>query len=143
MKPKLNKNDQKKLNKISRKLSLGQSLARLFGGAKEEPEPEEDPEEVPVFRTAGIIPRPGIRKPKIPPKPGKGRATVSNQGEEKMVEPRLAGVPLPPWHIVQEGDTLEAIAIDYGVTVKRLKKLNKLSDEQAAELKVGQKIRIY
>ena len=84
MKPKLNKKDQAKQNKISKKLSIGQALAGLFGGTKEEPGPDEDSEEVPVFMTEGIIPRPGIRKPKIPPKPGsKGRSTVSNPGEEK------------------------------------------------------------
>ena len=84
MKPNLNKKDQSKQNKISKKLSLGQALAGLFGGAKEKPVSDQDSEEVPVFMTEGIIPRPGIRKPKIPPKPGsKGRSTVSHPGEGK------------------------------------------------------------
>ncbi len=84
MKPKLNKKDQSKQKKIREKLSLGQTLAGLFGGAKEKPGSDKDSEEVPVFMTEGIIPRPGIRKPKIPPKPGsKGRSTVSNPREGK------------------------------------------------------------
>ena len=83
MKPKLNKEDQAKQNKISKKLSIGQALAGLFGGTKEEPGPDEDSEEVPVFRTQGILPRPGIRKPKIPPKPGKGGTKASRRQTEK------------------------------------------------------------
>ena len=84
MKPKLNKEDQASQKKLRKKLSLGQALAGLFGGAKEQPGSDKDSEEVPVFMTEGIIPRPGIRKPKIPPKPGsKGRATASNPGEDK------------------------------------------------------------
>ena len=82
MKPKLNPKDQAKQTRISKKLSLGQALAGLFGGAKEKPGPDEDSEEV-VCRTQGILPRPGIRKPKIPPKPGKGGAKASNPREGK------------------------------------------------------------
>ena len=82
MKPKLNKEDQAKQTRISKKVSIGQALAGLFGGAKEKPGPDEDSEEV-VFRTQGLIPRPGIRKPKIPPKPGKGGAKASNPREGK------------------------------------------------------------
>ena len=82
MKPKLNKEDQAKQNKIGQKLSLGRALAGLFGGAKEKPGSDEDSEEVPVFRPQGIIPRPGIRKPKLPPKPGKGGTGASNRDPE-------------------------------------------------------------
>ena len=83
MKPKLNKEDQAKQTRISKKVSIGQALAGLFGGAKEKPGPDEDSEEVQVFMPAGILPRPGIRKPKIPPKPGKGGAKASNPREGK------------------------------------------------------------
>ena len=82
MKPKLNPKDQAKQTRISKKVSIGQALAGLFGGAKEKPGPDEDSEKV-VFRTQGILPRPGIRKPKIPPKPGKGGAKASNPREGK------------------------------------------------------------
>ena len=82
MKPKLNKEDREKQNKIGQKLSIGQTLAGLFGGAKEQPGSDEDSEEVPAFVTEGIIPRPGIRKPKIPPKPGKGGAAASKRKTE-------------------------------------------------------------
>ena len=84
MKPKLNRKDQASQKKLRKKLSLGQALAGLFGGAREQPGSDKDSEEVPVFMTEGIIPRPGIRKPKIPPKPGsKGGSTVSNPREGK------------------------------------------------------------
>ena len=82
MKPKLNRKDQANQKKLRKKLSLEQALACLFGGAKEKPGPDEDSEEV-VFRTQGILPRPGIRKPKIPPKTGKGGAKASNPREGK------------------------------------------------------------
>ena len=83
MKPKLNPKDQAKQTRISKKLSLGQALAGLFGGAKEKTGSDEDSEEVPVFMTEGIMPRPGIRKPKIPPKPGKGGTKASRRQTEK------------------------------------------------------------
>lgn len=57
----------------------------------------------------------------------------------------LMGVMVPPLfhHTVRKGDTLESIAKEHKTTADDLKKLNELSDEQAAHLKVGQKIRIY
>ena len=82
MKPKLNPKDQAKQTRIRKKLSIGQALAGLFGGAKEKTGSDEDSEEV-VFRTQGILPRPGIRKPKIPPKPGKGGTKASRRQTEK------------------------------------------------------------
>ena len=96
MKPKLNRKDQAKQNKISRKLSLGQSLSRLFGGSKEKPGQNDEPEEVPEFVTEGIMPTPGIkRKPKVPPKPGKGkgRSAASNRESELPHPVRTAGEP--------------------------------------------------
>lgn len=115
MKPKLNKKDQAVQGKICKKLFTGQSLASLFGGAENKSGSDKNKE----------------------------RATASNSVSEKTIEQiHLAGEALPPWHIVQNGDTIESIAASYGVTVNRLKKLNKLSDEQAAALKVGQNIRI-
>ena len=54
----------------------------------------------------------------------------------------LMGVMVRPLfhHTVRKGDTLESIAKEYNTTADELKKLNELSDEQAARLKVGQKI---
>ena len=83
MKPKLNRKDQAIQKKLRKKLSLGQALAGLFGGAKEKPGSGKDSEEVQVFMPAGILPRPGIRKPKIPPKPGKGGTKASSRQTEK------------------------------------------------------------
>ena len=83
MKPKLNRKNQANQKKLRKKLSLEQALASLFGGAKEKPGSGKDSEEVQVFMPAGILPRPGIRKPKIPPKPGKGGAKASNPREGK------------------------------------------------------------
>ena len=114
MKPELNKKDQSKQNKLRKMLSQEQPLSRLVGETKEKKGSGKGAEEIPDFVTDGL------------PFPH-----------------RLVGDPLPPWHVVCEGDTLESIAESYGVPVKRLKKLNKLSDEQAAQLKVGQKIRLY
>ena len=44
-------------------------------------------------------------------------------------------------HVVRKGDTLDFIAIKYGTTIEALKKLNGLTDEQAGQLKTGQKIK--
>lgn len=67
--------------------------------------------------------------------------------------PRTMGLFCPPkffkpWsdrpeniHVVQDSDTLSSIASEYGTTVEELKKLNNLTDEQAGQLKTGQKIR--
>jgi nucleoid-associated protein YgaU len=87
---------------------------------EEEPEEKKEPEEqVPpqsVFgRTMGVIYSPKILRP------------LSNL--LKMI------------HVVQDGDTLSSIARKYGTTVEKLKKLNHLTDEQAGQLKTGQKIR--
>ena len=115
MKPKLNKKDQAEQRKIRDNLATGQSLVCLFGGIKDKSRLEKNKE----------------------------RLAASNNDSSKMIKLHLAGVALPPWHVVQNGETLESIAANYRVSVKRLIKLNKLSDEQAADLKVGQKIHIY
>ena len=45
-------------------------------------------------------------------------------------------------HTVQKGETLNAIARQYGVTAKELQQLNNLSDEAADHLKIDQVIRV-
>ena len=58
--------------------------------------------------------------------------------------PVVAGAgPLPPTvHVVKKGDTLAAIARQYGTTTAELKKLNGLTGEQADRLKPGQQIKL-
>ena len=59
--------------------------------------------------------------------------------------PVVAGAgPLPPAavHVVKKGDTLAAIARQYGTTVGELKKLNGFTDQQSDRLEAGQKIKL-
>ena len=69
---------------------------------------------------------------KIPYNEVKGAKTANNQ-------PESPEVPGAEYHIVQPGETLYRIHVNYGVSVEKLRKLNHLKGNY---IKVGQKLRI-
>jgi LysM repeat protein len=55
-------------------------------------------------------------------------------------QPTTAARPQPRTYTVQEGDTLDQIALDHGTTVQRLLELN--PDIEPTELRPGQRLRV-
>lgn len=136
MKPKLNKKDQSKQNKLRKMLASGLPLSALLTGL--------------LGCTAGCV---FTRTTGDVPNLNQGTFPQTKQ-DAKNPEPRpLMGEPLAPkpiirgridpvYHEVRKGDTLRSIAKQNGMSVEQLKKLNGFSDKSASSLKVGQKIRI-
>ena len=132
MKPKLNKKDQSKQNKLRKMLSTGVPLSALLTGLLGCTAGCEF-----FTRTTGDVPNP--------------ETSSQTKQDTKKPEP-LAGVPPKPvicgeiaqvyYHEVRKGDTLHSIAKQHGTTVEQLKKLNGFSDKSASSLIIGQKIRI-
>ena len=139
---------QKKIRKM---LAAGLPLAALLSGlaagcdlrpgpvgiAPREPDDSEDvrpPGEMPMNKEPRQSKTPGPSRSESLPPP----RTI---GEPP---PRTVGKPLPPAavHVVKKGDTLAAIARQYGTTTAELKKLNGLTGEQADRLKPGQQIKL-
>lgn len=73
------------------------------------------------------------KTPGLPPPPAKQMPVVGLIAMPQQY-------PLPPTYVVKRGDTLFAIAQKHNVSVKVLRKLNNLSEEEAEKLSVGQKI---
>lgn len=72
-----------------------------------------------------LIPVPGMKRPEIP--------------EPVSSSPQPSDPNLPPFHIVQQGETLYSIAKKYGLPVEKLKSLNGLTSE---EIYIGQKLKL-
>ena len=122
MKPKLNKKDQSKQNKLCKMLSTGVPLSALLTGLL-------GCTTGCVFtRTTGDVPNPNPETSSPQAKPR----------DDYMV----GRMPGPSVYQVRKGDTLQSIAKQNGTTVEQLKKLNGLTDQPASNLKAGQKIRI-
>ena len=132
MKPKLNRKDQSKQNKLRKMLAAGLPLSALLTGLLGTGEVSAaEP------RLVGKIsaPKPSVKQEQPEPKPLMG---------EPPPKPVIRGdmAPEPIYYDVRKGDTLYSIAKRHGTTVGQLKKLNGFSDKSASNLKVGQKIRI-
>ena len=123
MKPKLNKTDQSKQNKLRKMLSTGVPLSALLTGLIGCTSGCEF-----FTRTTGDVPNPNPEASSPQAKPR----------DDYMV----GRMPGPSVYQVRKGDTLHSIAKRHGTTVEQLKKLNGFSDKSASSLKVGQKIRI-
>ena len=131
MKPKLNRKDQSKQNKLRKMLASGLPLSALLTGLLGTGEVSAaEP------RLVGKIcaPKPAVKQEQTEPKPLAGVPP----------KPVIRGVmaPEPVYYEIRQGDTLYSIAKRHGTTVGQLKKLNGFSDKSASNLKVGQKIRI-
>ena len=71
-----------------------------------------------------------------------GKQDPAASGKE---EPRIGMVGEPwddPFYFVEEGDTLGSIARKYGTTVAKLRELNGLTERQAGQLRLRQKIKL-
>lgn len=136
MKPKLNKKDRSKQNRLGKMLASGLPLSALLTGLL-------GASEVSAFEPRRLVgkigaPKPSVKQEQPEPKPLMG---------EPPPKPVIRGVPPAPpvpdgFYKVRKGDTLHSIAKQYGTTVEKLKKLNGFSDKTASSLKAGQKIRI-
>ena len=133
MKPKLNKKDQSKQNKLRKMLAAGLPLSALLTGLL-------GSSEVSGFEPRRLVgkisaPKPSVKQEQPEPKPLMG---------EPPPKPVIRGdmAPEPIYYDVRKGDTLHSIAKRHGTTVEQLKKLNGFSDKSASNLKAGQKIRI-
>ena len=133
MKPKLNRKDQSKQNKLRKMLASGVPLSALLTGLL-------GSSEVSGFEPRRLVgkisaPKPSVKQEQPEPKPLMG---------EPPPKPVIRGdmAPEPIYYDVRKGDTLYSIAKRHGTTVDQLKKLNGFSDKAASSLKVGQKIRI-
>jgi len=123
MKPKLNKKDQSKQNKLRKMLASGLPLSALLTGLLGCTSGCEF-----FTRTTGDVPNPNPE-------------TSSPQAKPR--DDHMVGrMPGPAVYQVRKGDTLQSIAKQNGMSVEQLKKLNGFSDKSASSLKVGQKIRI-
>ena len=131
MKPKLNRKDQSKQNKLRKMLASGLPLSALLTGLLGTGEVS-----VAEPRLVGKIcaPKPSVKQEQPEPKPLAGVPP----------KPVIRGVmaPEPVYYEIRQGDTLYSIAKRHGTTVDQLKKLNGFSDKSASSLKAGQKIRI-
>ena len=137
MKPKLNRKDQSKQNKLRKMLASGLPLSALLSGLLGCTAGCEF-----FTRTSGDVPNPETSSQSKPDMPGKTREEPL-MGKMLPPEPIILGVPLEQvYDEVRKGDTLSSIAKRHGTTVERLKKLNGFSDKSASNLKAGQKIRI-
>ena len=137
MKPKLNRKDQSKQNKLRKMLASGLPLSALLSGLLGCTAGCEF-----FTRTSGDVPNPETSSQSKPDMSGK---TPEQPLMGKMLppEPIILGVPIEQvYDEVRKGDTLSSIAKRHGTTVERLKKLNGFSDKSASNLKAGQKIRI-
>ena len=133
MKPKLNRKDQSKQNKLRKMLASGVPLSALLTGLL-------GSSEVSGFEPRRLVgkisvPKPSVKQEQPEPKPLMG---------EPPPKPVIRGdmAPEPIYYDVRKGDTLYSIAKRHGTTVDQLKKLNGFSDKSASSLKAGQKIRI-
>ena len=136
MKPKLNRKDQSKQNKLRKMLAAGLPLSALLTGLL-------GSSEVSGFEPRRLVgkisaPKPSVKQEQPEPKPLMG---------EPLPKPVIRGVPPAPpvpdgFYKVRKGDTLYSIAKQHGTTVEKLKTLNGFSDKSASSLKAGQKIRI-
>ena len=137
MKPKLNRKDQSKQNKLRKMLASGLPLSALLSGLLGCTAGCEF-----FTRTSGDVPNPETSSQSKPDMPGKTREEPL-MGKMLPPEPIICGAPLEQiYDEVRKGDTLSSIAKRHGTTVERLKKLNGFSDKSASNLKAGQKIRI-
>jgi LysM repeat protein len=71
------------------------------------------------------------------------RATVARTTQTQRTATTTARPPLPPQrrtYTVEEGDTLDQIALDFDTTVERLLELN--PDIEPTELRPGQRVRV-
>ena len=137
MKPKLNRKDQSKQNKLRKMLASGLPLSALLSGLLGCTAGCEF-----FTRTSGDVPNPETSSQSKPDMPGKTREEPL-MGKMLPPEPIILGVPIEQvYDEVRKGDTLSSIAKRHGTTVERLKKLNGFSDKSASNLKAGQKIRI-
>ena len=149
MKPKLNKEDQAKQKKIREKLSSGEKLFSLAARSKGKTGSGKVSEKKSTHHAlTGRVTMPLSEEPD----------SKRSGSDQKKIAPSIAkiippvmGLIVNPLNIlshaakrytVRKGDTLESIAKRNGTTVDKLKKLNSLSEEDAADLKAGQKIRI-
>ena len=149
MKPKLNKKDQAKQKKIREQLSNGEPLSNLSGRSGEKTGSDNDSEEKSTYHALmGDVTMPLSEEPDSK---RAGSAQKKIAPSIAKIIPPVMGLIVNPLNIlalaakrytVRKGDTLESIAERHGTTVDKLKKLNSFSDEDAANLKVGQKIRI-
>ena len=133
MKPELNKKNQAKQKKLSKTLAAGLPLSALLTGLLGSSEVSADQPRI-------------VGKMCAPKTTVQQEQPAGKQPEPKplMGEQAIRGVmaPEPVYYEVRKGDTLYSIAKRNRMTVEQLKKLNGFTDKSAAELKVGQKIRI-
>jgi membrane-bound lytic murein transglycosylase D len=146
-------------------LEIDRNPEKYFGAFEREPEGKyqevEMPAYVPVAALERVLkmPRERLRKlnPALLPTVWRGqrhvprgyRLRLPDEGELWTTElmamrlsptERLAGQPVPARHRVRKGDTLAAIARQYGVTTRALASMNGLSTK--AKLRAGRYIRI-
>ena len=150
MKPKLNKEDQAKQKKIREKLSSGEKLFSLAARSKGKTGSGKVSEKKSTHHAlTGRVTMPLSSKPDSKTSES-DRKTIA-PSVAKQIIPAVMGLIVNPLNIlshaakrytVRKGDTLESIAKRNGTTVDKLKKLNSLSEVDAADLKAGQKIRI-
>jgi len=69
-----------------------------------------------------------------------GGAISSSVARQMADPPKPAGTSRSGWHRIRRGETLTAIADDYGVTVRELVRWNNLNERNA--IRAGQRIRV-
>ena len=150
MKPKLNKEDRAKQEKIREKLSSGEALSSLSVSSGEKTGSDKDPgEKSTPHALAGRVTMPLSAKPVSKTSESDRKTIASSRAKQiisamicDMFNPNKSSSRAVKLYTVYKGDTLESIAKRHGTTVDKLKKLNSFSDNDAANLTIGQKIRI-
>lgn len=120
------------------------------GGSNEDTAPTPTPDEMPTLVPTAVLPTadpdaespreasddPGL-PPTFTPEPTAVRATVPpSDGNNTIDDPAGNPQPVPPGsqtYTIQEGDTLAAIAADFGVTLDQLIEANDIEDPDRIE----------
>ena len=150
MKPKLNKEDLAKQKKIREQLSNGEPLSNLSGRSGEKTGSDNDSEEKSTYHALmGDVRMVPPRESGSKGSDGDQKTIASSRAKQiisamicDMFNPNKSSSRAVKLYTVYKGDTLESIAKRHGTTVDKLKKLNSFSDNDAANLTIGQKIRI-